>query len=135
VPTPGLRAVGLLTGRVWPEKMHVAGERAPHDCLVPTIHGRVVMDAVHCLGFNGHRHWIPGCAHDGLHRRDQRTESQGHTVHVHQLHDRPGTPAGVCAQLYISMEDDNACKLPSTRARRRDYIVGTTVNYFLIRFF
>jgi len=134
VPTPGLRAVGLRAERIRPEAVLAAGERAPLGSLVPTVLCRVPVGAVHGLGHHGHKHWVPGGAHDGVHRRDQRTERPGYTVHVLQLHDRHGTPAGVCARVDISVEDDNARKLSGARARRRGHITGTSFRHFFIFF-
>jgi len=130
VPTPGLRAIGLRAERVRPEAVFAAGERAPPGRLVPTVLCRVLMGAVHSLGHHGHKHWVPGGSHNGVHRRDQRTQRPGYTVHVLQFHDRHGTPAGVCARVDISLEDDNARKLPGAHSRRRGHFAGTSVKYF-----
>lgn len=115
--------------------VHGAGKRAPPGRLVPSVYGWIRVDAVHRIGRHGHWHWVLGGAHDGIHWRDQRTRHPGHTVHIRQLHDSPRTPAGVCARVYISVENNNASQLPSARDRRHHHIARKTVNFFNFNYF
>jgi len=134
LPTAGLLAVGLRARRDRPEARHATGQRTSPSRLVPTIRGRFPVDAVHRLGSYGHRNWIPGGTHDGVHRRDQRTGHPRHVVYVRQYVRRPGTPARVYARVFILVEGSNAHQLSGACDCFRRYISGTTVNYFLFLF-
>lgn len=128
--TVGQRAVGLPAKRTGPKEKHVVGERATPDILVPFVLCGLRGYTVRRVVYHGHRHWVPGGSHAGVHWRDQRAKPPRHVGHVRQLQRRVGTFPGVRPWMFSGMANGHAYQLSDTRDRCRGHICGNKNNVF-----
>lgn len=124
----GQRAVWLCAERVGPEDQHAFGERSAPNRLVHVVRGAVRGDVIRRFVFNGHRHRVPGGTHVVVHRRDQRTQAQGHVGHVRQFQRGHRPPVGVPVGLFVTMENGHAGQLCGSRGSHRCHNHGNIIH-------